>query len=187
VTRGGDSRHAPAEQQPSGAEDAALEPRWCAVRTRSRHEKKVHAQIADRPGIDAFLPLRERRSRWKDRIKRVQEPLFPGYCFARFRHPDRLRVLKVVGVVGLVGPRGEPEQISDREIEAIYALAGSRLSYERFPFLAEGKEVEVIRGPLMGVRGRLLRKDREFRVILSVTLIRQSVSVVIDPEDVTPL
>jgi transcription antitermination factor NusG len=47
--------------------------------------------------------------------------------------------------------------------------------------------VEVIRGPLMGVRGRLLRKDREFRVILSVTLIRQSVSVEIDAADVTPI
>ena len=62
----------------------------------------MHAQLADRPGIGVFLPLRERRSRWKDRVKRVQEPLFPGYCFARFRHPDRLRVLKAVGVVGLV-------------------------------------------------------------------------------------
>lgn len=187
MSRGGDSRHAPAEQQPGGAEDAGLVPRWYAVRTRSRQEKKVHAQLVDRPGIDAFLPLQERRSRWKDRIKRVQEPLFPGYCFARFRRLDRLRVLKAVGVVGLVGQSGEPEQIPDREIEAIRTLAGSRLSYEPFPFLTEGMMVEVIRGALTGVRGRLLRKDREFRVVLSVTLIRQSVSVEIDAGDVTPL
>jgi hypothetical protein len=39
----------------------------------------------------------------------------------------------------------------------------------------------------MGVRGRLLRKDREFRVVLSVTLIRQSVAVEIDAADVTPV
>jgi hypothetical protein len=36
------------------AEDIALEPRWYAVRTRSRHEKQVHAQLTDRPGIDCF-------------------------------------------------------------------------------------------------------------------------------------
>jgi len=177
----------PADKQTDVAQDAAFEPRWYAVRTRSRHEKRVHAQLADRPGIEVFLPLRERRSRWKDRVKRIQEPLFPGYCFARFRHPDRLRVLKAAGVVGLVGPSGEPEPIPDREIEAIRTLAGSRLSYEPFPFLAEGMTVEVIRGPLMGVRGRLLRKDRECRVVLSVTLIRQSVSVEIDVADVTPV
>jgi transcription termination/antitermination protein NusG len=147
----------------------------------------VHVQLADRPGIDVFLPLLERRSRWKDRVQRVHLPLFPGYCFVRFGRPDRLRVLKAVGVVGLVGPSGEPEPIPDSEIEAIRTLAGSRLPYEPFPFLAEGMGVEVIRGPLMGVRGRLLRKDRELRVVLSVTLIRQSVSVVIDAADVTPL
>ncbi|MGH7332964.1 MAG: transcription termination/antitermination protein NusG [Candidatus Rokuibacteriota bacterium] len=184
---GGNGRNEPADRQTDVAQDAALEPRWYAVRTRSRHEKRVRAQLADRPGIDVFLPLLERRSRWKDRIQRVQEPLFPGYCFARFRRPDRLRVLKAAGVVGLVGPSGEPEPIPDSEIEAIRTLAGSRLSYEPFPFLAEGMAVEVIRGPLMGVRGRLLRKDRDLRVVLSVTLIRQSVSVEIDTAEVTPI
>ena len=167
--------------------EEALEPHWYAVRTRSRHEKQVRAQLADRPGIDVFLPLWERRSRWKDRIKRIQEPLFPGYCFARFRRPDRLRVLKAVGVVGLVGVGGEPEPIPAREIEAIRTLASSRLGYRPFPFLTEGMAIEVVRGPMMGVRGRLLRQDRECRVVLSVTLIRQSVSVEIDVADVTPI
>ena len=167
-------------------EDAGVEPRWYAVRTRSRHEKQVRAQLADRPGIDVFLPLWERRSRWKDRIKRIQVPLFPGYCFARFARPERLRVLRAVGVVGLVGVGGEPEPIPEGEIEAIRTLAASRLSYEPFPFLTEGMTVEVVRGPLMGVRGRLLRRDRECRVVLSVTLIRQSVSVEIDAVDVRP-
>ncbi len=184
---GRNNGNGPAEEETGVGQDAAFEPRWYAVRTRSRHEKRVHVQLADRPGIEVFLPLRERRSRWKDRVKRIQEPLFPGYCFASFRHPDRLRVLKVAGVVGLVGPGAEPEPIPDSEIEAIRTLAGSRLSYEPFPFLAEGMAVEVIRGPLMGVRGRLLRKDREYRVVLSVTLIRQSVSVEIDAADVTPV
>jgi transcription antitermination factor NusG len=83
----------------------------------------------------------------------VQLPLFSGYCFVRFRRPDRLRVLKAVGVVGLVGPSGEPEPIPDCEIEAIRALTGSRLAYEPFPFLAEGMAVEVVRGPLMESEG----------------------------------
>ena len=147
----------------------------------------MHEQLVGRKEIDVFLPLWERRSRWKDRIKRIHVPLFPGYCFARFRYPDRLRVLKAFGVVELVGPGGEPEPIPDAEMEAIHALVGSGLAYEPFPFLAEGMEVEVSRGPMMGVRGRLLRKDRGLRVVLAVTSIRQSVSVEIDATDVTPL
>ena len=147
----------------------------------------MHEQLAGRQEIDAFLPLWERRSRWKDRIKRIQVPLFPGYCFARFCYADRLLVLKAFGVVDLVGPGGDPEPIPDAEMGAIHALVGSGLKYEPFPFLAEGTEVEVTRGPMVGVRGRLLRKDRGHRVVLSVTSIRQSVSVEIDATDLAPL
>jgi hypothetical protein len=39
----------------------------------------------------------------------------------------------------------------------------------------------------LGVRGRLLRKDRGYRVVLSVTPIRQSVSVEIDAANVMPV
>jgi hypothetical protein len=42
----------------------------------------------------------------------------------------------------------------------------------------------VVRGPLTGVRGRLLRKDRSARLVISVTLIRQGVAVEIDAVDV---
>jgi transcription antitermination factor NusG len=163
------------------------EPQWYAVRTRSRYEKKVREQLAGRQGVEVFLPLWEHRSRWKDRIKRVEVPLFPGYCFACFRYPDRLQVLRTYGVVDLVGARGQPEAVPDAEIDSIHALVGSRLTYEPFPFLAEGMEVEVIQGPLMGVRGRLLRRDRDLRVVLSVALIRRSVSVEIDAANIAPV
>jgi transcription antitermination factor NusG len=147
----------------------------------------VHEQLAGRPQFGVFLPLWERRSRWKDRIERIQAPLFPGYCFARFGYADRLRVLKAFGVVDLVGLAGEPEPIPDVEMDAIQARVGSGFTYELLPFLAEGMEVEVVRGPMMGVRGRLLQKDRGLRVVLSVASIRQSMSVEIDATDVTPL
>jgi transcription termination/antitermination protein NusG len=171
-----------------GAGDiTSTDPRWYAIRTRSRHEKRVRDRLAGHPDIEVFLPLYERRSRWKDRIKKIATPLFAGYCFVRFRRADRSRILKTVGVVGLVSPSGDPEPIPDLEIEAIRALASTHLGYEPFPFLVEGTAVEVVRGPLMGVKGRLLRRDRELRVVLSVTLIRQSVSVEVDATDVSPL
>jgi len=166
------------------SQDMLVEPYWYAVRTRSRHEKRVREQLTGQDGIDVFLPLWERRSRWKDRIKRIEVPLFPGYCFACFRFNERLRVLRAFGVVGLVGSRSEPEPVAAAEINAIRALVHSRLTYEPFPFLVEGMEVEVIRGPLMGVRGRLARKDRDARVVITVTLIRSSVSVKIDAGDI---
>jgi transcription termination/antitermination protein NusG len=163
--------------------DQRFAPLWYVLRTRSRHEKTVRDQLVRRE-VETFLPIAERWSHWKDRRKKVAFPLFPGYCFARFPLVDRLRVLNVVGVADLVGICGRPEAVPDAEIEAIQRLASTTLQYDPHPFLAEGMDVEVVRGPLAGVRGKLLRKDRVTRLVLSVTLIRQAAVVEIHPADV---
>jgi len=165
------------------AHDQRFAPLWYVVRTRSRHEKTVRDQLVRRD-VETFLPIAERWRRWKDRRKKVAFPLFPGYCFARFSLVDRLRILNVVGVADLVGTSGRPEPVPDAEIEAIQRLASTTLQYDPHPFLAEGMDVEVVRGPLTGVRGKLLRKDRVTRLVLSVTLIRQAAIVEIHPADV---
>ena len=160
-----------------------MTPHWYAVRTRSRHEKVVRDQLAAR-SLEPFLPLWTRWSRWKDRRKQIATPLFPGYCFARFQLAEKLLVLKTPGVVWIIGGNGTIEPVSAEEIEAIRTLVDGPLRYDPCPFLAEGMEVEVVRGPLMGVRGRLLRKDRGARLVIAVTLIRQAASVEIDAADV---
>ena len=48
-------------------------------------------------------------------------------------------------------------------------------------------EVEVVRGPLAGVRGRLVRKDNAERLVLSVTLIRQGAALHVHPADIVPV
>jgi transcription antitermination factor NusG len=62
------------------AENIALlsQPRWYAIRTRSRHEKMVHEQLQTQ-GIETFLPLVKRIHKWSDRKKEVEVPLFSGY------------------------------------------------------------------------------------------------------------
>ena len=166
--------------------DSRCIPFWYVVHTRSRHEKTVRDQLVTRD-VETFLPTVERWSRWKDRRQKVIFPLFPGYCFARFSLVDRLRVLNVAGVANLVGVGGLPEAVPDSEVEAIQLLARTTLQYDPHPFLAEGMDVEVVRGPLTGVRGKLLRKDRVTRLVLAVTLIRQAAIVEIHPADVVQI
>ena len=90
-------------------------------------------------------------------------------------------------MIDLVGPGGRPEWIPEAEIDGVRALVESKFRYDPHPFLTEGAEVEVVRGPLRGTRGRLVRKDRSIRVVLSVNLIRQSVSVEVPAADVAPV
>lgn len=161
-------------------------PRWYALRTRSRHEKRVSAKI-DHQGIEVFLPLIGRRSRWKDRTVQVQFPLFPGYCFARFAWEDRLRVLTAPGVVEVLGAAGLGVPVAETEIESVRRLIASTLPVDPYPFLEPGMSVEVRRGPLEGLRGFLIRKAPKARLVIAVSLIRQGASVEIDADDVIPV
>ena len=159
---------------------------WFAVWTRSRHEQVVREQLETKR-IDAFLPTITRWSRWKDRKKKIDWPLFPGYCFARFDPDDALSVLKCSGVVNIVSFDGKPAPIPDYELESIRVLVASDLHFDPCPLISEGMMVEVTHGPLRGVIGRLMRKDHaRARLVLAVDLIGQAVSVEVDAADVKP-
>jgi transcription termination/antitermination protein NusG len=157
---------------------------WYALWTRSRHEQVVREQLEQKQ-IEAFVPTATKWSRWKDRKKKVDWPLFPGYCFARFDPRQRLPVLKCTGVVSIISFDGEPAAIPEQEIEGICQLLESGLACDPCPSIREGSIVEVVHGPLRGVVGRLVRKNEGARLVLSVDLIGQALSVEVDAADVS--
>ncbi|WP_447862845.1 UpxY family transcription antiterminator [Nitrospira calida] len=159
---------------------------WYALRTRSRHEKLVCDRLASQ-GLEPLLPTVKRVSQWKDRKKEIEVPLFSGYCFVRFSLQHKLPVLQVAGVVDVVGSGNRPEPIPEEEIESLKTLMTSVLPYDAHPYLREGMAVEVIRGPLQGVKGILLRKDRCHRLVIGVRLIQQAAAVEINVNDVAPV
>ena len=88
--------------------------------------------------------------------------------------------MKIAGVVEIVGGGSRPEPIPDEEISALKTLMDSTLRYDSHPYLHEGMCVEVRRGPLEGVRGILLRKDKRHHLVIGVNLIQQACAVEID-------
>jgi len=159
---------------------------WYALRTRSRHERRVYDQLSTR-GIEAFLPHIDRWRQWKDRRKLVAFPLFPGYCFARFAAAQRIAVLRAFGMVQIVGNREGPLPIPEAEIAGIQRLVTSTLPYDPHPYLDAGMRVEVVRGPLAGLTGILVRKGPKARFVISVNLIQQAAAVELDGSDLVPL
>lgn len=159
---------------------------WFAVRTRARAEKAVRDQLAARiPGV--FLPTVTRWSRWKDRKKSIEWPLFSGYCFAHFDPADHRAVVTCPGVAGIVSCAGQLSEIPEHEVESLRTLVISELQYDPVPFIKEGDPVRVVHGPLRGVVGRLVRKGDRARILLSVDLISRAVSVDVDAADIKPL
>ena len=156
---------------------------WYALRTKSRHEKLVRDQL-DKQGIEPLLPTVKRLSQWKDRKKEIEVPLFSGYCFVRFSQQEKIPVKQTTGVVEIVGSGSRPEPIPEQEIDALRRLMTSVLPYDPHPYLHEGMRVEVVRGPLQGIHGILLRKEKRHRLVIGVCLIQQAAAVEIDVNDV---
>ncbi len=169
--------------QSCGVSDKSSERVWYAIRTRAQHEKAVRDRLV-RLGVEQLLPTYSRISHWHDRRKLIESPLFPGYCFARIGVDGRIALLQVPGVVYIVGREGCPEAIPDQEIDSLMKLMHSGLIYEPQGLLAEGDTVQVMKGPLIGLRGRLIRKERNHYLLLGVKLINQGATVRIDPQDV---
>ncbi len=149
-----------------------------AARAGGARSARAEAPRSLSPHHHALEPLEG--SQEEDRLAAV-----PGYCFARFDPADALPVLKCTGVVNIVSFEGKPAPIPAYELDSIRVLVGSDLQFDPCPMIREGMMVEVVHGPLRGVVGRLMRKDApKARLVLSVDLIGQAVSVEVDAADV---
>lgn len=160
-----------------------MEKKWYAAYTRSRHEKAVRDNL-DGKAIESFLPLLGGYSLWKDRKKFTEKPLFPGYVFVKTDECGFLDVLKTRGVVCLVGFDGSPAAVPAKQLDDIRRLIESKVGFDTCPYLTAGREVYVKRGALEGMQGRVVERRGTSRLIMSVDLIKRSVSVEVDVLDV---
>jgi transcription antitermination factor NusG len=159
---------------------------WCAVYTRHQHEKTVGEMLKGK-GFEVFLPLYESTRQWKGRRKLLSLPLFPCYIFVRGAHERRLPILTTPGVHMIISRGERIASVPEEEIEAIRRTVEGPFSVEPHPFLHCGERVRVVRGSLEGVEGVLTRKKNLYRLVLSVDMLAQSVSVEIDAMDVEPV
>lgn len=159
---------------------------WYAVYTYANHERRVADQFAGR-NIEHFLPQYESVRRWKDRKVRLQLPLFPGYLFVHTAPQDRLRVLQVPGVVRLVGFNGSPTPMPHEDIQRIREFLGQGWRAEPHPYLQTGRKARVVRGPLVGMEGIIVRRKNLSRLVLSFDLIQRSMAIEMDETDLVPL
>jgi transcription antitermination factor NusG len=159
---------------------------WWAIYTRHQHEKVV-AEMLSTKGFEVFLPLYASLRRWKDRSKRISLPLFPCYVFVRGSLERRLQVMTTPGIYMILSRGGQVALIPEDEIKAVRRAVDGALAVEPHPFLKCGERVRVVRGPLEGVEGILVRKKSLFRLVLSVEMLAQSAAVEIDVSDVEPV
>jgi transcription antitermination factor NusG len=156
---------------------------WFAVYTTCRHEKRVARHMEQRQ-IEHFLPLYRTEHRWKDGTQALVDlPLFPGYVFARIELHHRVSVLEVPGVVSILGTESRPTPLPEFEVEILRAGLRPNVA-EPHPLLTVGQRVRIKAGALAGVEGIVIRKKSGIRVVLTLSLLMQSIAIEVDSDDV---
>ena len=152
---------------------------WFAVYTYPRHEKSV-AEHLHSYAVEAFLPLRERKSRWTDRTVHLQTPLFPGYVFTCIVPQQNVRVLSAPGVIKILSFNGRPAPIPRLEIEALKLCLAHTSDVETQSMPDVGEYVRVRSGVLQGLVGQISQCRNDRRLIVPITLINQAIAVEVD-------
>jgi transcription antitermination factor NusG len=160
---------------------AAEEAEWYAIHTVSRHEKRVAQQLQE-AGVRTFLPLVQQIRQWSDRRATVQVPLFSCYAFVRTAQTsqDRMKVLRTPGVLGFVGNERLGAPIPREEIESLQTAIRERIPCAVHPFVAAGKRVRIRGGVLNGIEGILMEQTGSKRLVVSVDLLKKSVSIQVE-------
>ena len=153
---------------------------WYAVQVWTQYEKVVSTALTLK-GIETLLPAKRVLRHWCDRTKPSDVPLFPGYVFARFDPERTLPVLVTPKVQRIVNFGKYPDPIPDKEIAAIRKVVASGFDAESCPTPTIGERVHILSGPLAGVSGVLTERRSSLRLIVSVELIRRSISVEVTP------
>ena len=162
---------------------------WYCVHTRSRHEDAVYQRLSDKK-IQAFLPKMEVWSKRKDRRKKIQKALFPGYLFVyEMMNAHRgLEILKTAGVVKILGNEVGPMPVPETQIDSIKKLMDGKAAVSPFPYLKEGQLIRVVDGPLKGCEGFLVKiKEQKEKLVISIDLLRRSISVEIESASIEPV
>lgn len=162
--------------------------KWLVFYTKSRHEKKVHDFLLKR-GYDVFLPLQKVMRQWSDRKKKVEVPLFNSYIFV-FESEDRITdILQVPGITWNIRYNNKPAELRTEELEIIKRFLASGLFVETGieENVNLGDAVEVIDGPLRGLKGKVVRHSAGNKFFVSLESIQQNIMVEIDPVVLSPL
>ncbi len=161
---------------------------WFALYVQVNHEKEVTKRL-EQKSLCCFLPLMDCWSKRLDRRKRISVPLFPGYVFLHtiLDNYTNLNILKTPGAVHILRSSEGPVPIPAYQIDNLQKALESPEPIIPHPYLKQGDWVRVVRGPLCGCMGFLTRRDpKKGRLVLSVDLVRQSISVELDVEDIEP-
>jgi transcriptional antiterminator RfaH len=151
--------------------------RWWVLHTRPRAEKALSRSCLGRH-LPFFLPLCRRHTRIRGRVVTSHVPLFPGYLFLLADERGRVEALTTNQVLNCLPV---PDQaMLHADLAGVYRLMASEAPLAPEERLAPGTEVEIVDGPLAGLRGKVLQRGKHLRFVVEVHFLQKGARVDIE-------
>lgn len=140
---------------------------WTAFYTKPRNEKKSAQRLSSK-GFEVYCPTTTVVKQWSDRKKKVKEPVFSSYIFARVDETERQAIITDPSIVSSVFWLRKPVQIREVEIQAIKDFLNDFAQVKSVNLdITRGDRAVINAGPLRGEEG-IVRERRGDKVLLQL-------------------
>lgn len=158
---------------------------WHAVYVKSRAEKKAQLDLQGQ-GIETYLPLQRKLRQWSDRKKWVELPVMAGYLFVKVCRKEYDLVLQSNNVVSYVRFEGKAAIVPDAQIEYLKLMLSQDVTEVEITRekLKPGQMVEVISGPMIGLKGKLQKMKGKSKVAIELEQLGYSALIEIEAKDI---
>lgn len=155
-----------------------VDAKWWALYTRSRHEKQLMRKLVELD-VPFYGPLVQRRYRSPNgRVRTSYEPLFSNYVFI-YGDGSQRYLSQTTNCVSQCYEVKDGEQLAE-DLRWIARLIEVGLPVTPETRIKPGDRVRVKSGAFAGFEGTILRRDKETRLLVSVTFAQQGASVLLD-------
>jgi len=156
---------------------------WYVIYTKSRFEKKIAQKLAEQD-FKIYLPLDIAISKWSDRKKKVEKPLFSSYVFVYLETiQDYFKALTVDGVVLFIKFGGRLVRVLDEEINRIKIFLSqySEVELKGIHELNIGERKIIESGPFESYQCEILQINNKQKICVRIDSLQQSLIAEIHP------
>jgi transcriptional antiterminator RfaH len=157
---------------------------WYVIHTKPRQEQRALENL-QRQGFEAWLPMIALEKVRRSRLTQVTEPMFSRYLFIRLdtTQTNWSPIRSTLGVSKLVSFGNVPAAVPDALIDML------REWPPRTPqrLMNPGDEVQLVEGPLRGLRGIYQQHDGEARAMVLIELLSQPQTIQIELQALRPV
>ena len=156
---------------------------WVALKTLARWEKKIAKELSFLE-IPVFLPTIKQRTKYLSKTSETNIPLFSCYIFTSTEHflGNKLISPFTRAKISKVLRPDNPQKLKTELLDLRNLLCSHELVQEKV-FGKPGDKVRIVRGPLTGTEGTILRlKPNQKILVLEVGLLGRKLILEIGEE-----